>query len=109
MTGRGASCRSVRVRRAMEQSTSRLNQRAAVSRALLGSTIGADGTVHTRAEYRLTGPALDLSVEFAPGVQPVAVWWDRRVLKLPAPDIDASGSARYEIVPDRVAVAEPLL
>jgi hypothetical protein len=82
---------------------------AAVSRALIRSAIGADGTIHTRVEYRLTGAALDLSIRFSPGVQPVAVWWDHRSLRLPAPQIDATGSARYEILPDRNSAAEPIL
>lgn len=82
---------------------------AAVSRALIRSTIGGDGTIHTRSEYRLTAATFDLSLEFAPGVQPIAAYWDRRELKLPAPQTDPDGGTRYRIVPDRSAASELVL
>jgi hypothetical protein len=82
---------------------------ATVRRALIRTRVGADGTVRTVAEYRISGDPPDLAVSFAPGVQPVGAWWDCRDLKLSSAETNPAGVARYAIVPERETGSEALL
>lgn len=80
-----------------------------VTRALIRTQVGLDGTIHTISQYRLSGAAQDLLVTLRPGVQPVAVWWDRQKIKLPLPRVDESGESRYQFVPVRSPGSRPVL
>jgi hypothetical protein len=80
-----------------------------VTRALIRTVIGLDGTIQTRAEYKLTGAVLELAVELPANVQLVSASWDRQKLKPSAPQIDEAGTKRYRVAPDRSAGATAVL
>jgi hypothetical protein len=80
-----------------------------VTRALIRTQVESDGTIHTVAQYRLSGAAQGLFVKLRPGVQPVAVWWDRQKIKLPVPQVDDAGGSQYQFVPARSPGAKPVL
>jgi hypothetical protein len=80
-----------------------------VTRALIRTRVGADGTMHTLARYQLSGTAQDLLVSLPPGVQLVATWWDRQKMRLPPPRVDAAGGSRFQFVPVRSPGSRPIL
>ncbi|MFN0056578.1 MAG: hypothetical protein ACKV0T_30900 [Planctomycetales bacterium] len=82
---------------------------AAVSRALIHSTLEANGAIRSVAEYRLTGAVPELMIGFPPGMQPRSVRSNHRELKFPAPQVDSAGTARYRFVLERGAGSESLL
>jgi hypothetical protein len=83
---------------------------ALVSRALIRSRAFVDGTIRSRAQYRLAEGISELSLAFPQHLEPVAFWWNDRELRA-GPGAPASGGATwYEIlVPDRAPAGERLL
>jgi hypothetical protein len=83
---------------------------ALVSSALIRSRISVDGSIRSRAQYRLAEGISELSVAFPAHLEPVAFWWNDRELRAGPGTAAIDGSAWYEIlVPDRAAAGERLL
>lgn len=82
---------------------------AAVTRALLRTTISADGTIHSRADYQVSGGVPGLTISFRAGVEPIAIWWNHHGLKLPQPQVDGQGTSSYPLGLERTAGGNPVL
>lgn len=82
---------------------------AAVTRALLRSAISADGTIHTRADYQLSGAVRGLTISFPAGVEPIGIRWNHTLVRLPQPQVDELGATSYSLVLERSPLANPLL
>src|SRR5262249_16378643 len=76
---------------------------ALLSRALFRSRVSVDGTIRSRAQYRLAEGISELSLAFPPHLEPVAFWWNDRELRAGPGTPTADGAAWYEIQVDRAA------
>jgi hypothetical protein len=50
--------------------------RAVVARALITTTVSVDGTIESRAQYRIADGLTEISLAFPPELEPVAFWWN---------------------------------
>lgn len=83
---------------------------AAVSRALLQSSVGLDGTIQTQADYQLSGAGPGLTIALPEGVELVSVRWNRQLLKrVPQPQVDGEGASTYSLALDRGSGGNGLL
>jgi hypothetical protein len=86
------------------------SHRALVSKTLIVTKISVDGTIRSRAQYKTAEGISEMSVAFAPHLEPVAFWWNRRELRVAQAASSRDGTTHYEIVvPDRAAASERLL
>ena len=72
-----------------------------VSRALLRSTVNADGSIRTQAAYSLTGFLPEIMLGFPADTQPLEFRWNGRKLRPGSPQTDAAGGAVYQVSLER--------
>jgi hypothetical protein len=84
--------------------------RAVIVRALITTRVSIDGTIESRAQYRVAAGLSEISLAFPPELRPVAFWWNDRPLRPGRDTKSTDGTAHFDLrLPDGAAERGRLL